>query len=231
MGNDQLLAIYLKDQHALGIGWRELAGRAARRSRGASLGAALQQVHSGISADVATFEQIMRSLEIEPSKTKTALARVGERAARFKLNGRLVQHSPLSRFEELDVLVMGLDGKVTLWTTLRDGARLGERLPWVDFGELIDRAHSQRAALEPFHRAAARDALARREPVLRTPPPRPRHVTPSHDWLDHLVDEASEQSFPASDAPSYWAGLSPASQEQEDRDDDDHEHHHRSAGQ
>jgi hypothetical protein len=231
MGNDQLLAIYLKDQHALGIGWRELAARAARRSRGSSLGAVLQEVHRGISADVATFERIMRSLDIEPSRTKATLARLGERAARFKLNGRLVQHSPLSRFEELDVLVMGLDGKVTLWTTLRDGARLGERLPWVDFGELIDRAHSQRAALEPFHRAAARDALAPGAPVHRTLPSRPRDVTPNHDRLDHLVDEASEQSFPASDAPSYWAGLSPAPHEQEDRESDDHEHHQRSAGQ
>lgn len=80
------------------------------------------------------FERIMRSLGIEPSKAKKALARVCERAARFKLNGRLVRHSPLSRFEELDVLVMGFDGKVTLWTALRDGARLGERRPWVDFG-------------------------------------------------------------------------------------------------
>ena len=156
----------------------------------------------------------MRSLGVAPSKTKTALARVGQRAARFKLNGRLVRHSPLSRFEELDVLIIGIDGKVTLWTTLRDGARLGERLPWVDFGELIDRAHSQRATLEPFHRSAARDALAPRKRVHRTPPPAPGDGMPTQEQLDHLVDEASEQSFPASDAPSYWAGDSPAPHEQ-----------------
>src|SRR5688572_21246611 len=126
---------------------------------------------------------------------------------------------------------MSLDGKVTLWATLRDSARLGEKLPWADFGQLIDRAHSQRKILEPFHRAAARDALAPSGPMRPATPTRPRDDMPSHARLDHLVDEASEQSFPASDAPSYWAGLPAAPHEQEDRHDDYHEDHQRSTGQ
>ena len=147
----------------------------------------------------------MLSLGISPSKPKAALALMGERAARFKLNGRLVRHSPLSRFEELDVLLIGLDAKATLWGTLRDSAGLGQRLPHVDFGELIERAHRQRATLEPFHRSAARDAMGPLEPVVHVPPERSGDVAPSSEDLDKLVDEASEQSFPASDPPSYWA--------------------------
>jgi hypothetical protein len=87
------------------------------------------------------------------------MAMVGERLGRLKLNGHLRGYSPLSRFQELDVLVMGIANKVTLWETLRDHAELGARLPDIDFDALIARAHDQRTQLEPFHAQAGRDAL------------------------------------------------------------------------
>jgi hypothetical protein len=204
MSNDEFLGIYLGDQMALCIGWRELAGRAARRSRSTALGVALGEVHRDISADVTTLEHIMHLLGVAPSRAKAMLAIVGERAARFKLNGRILSHSPLSRFEELDVLIMGLDGKATMWTTLRDGAGLGLRLPHVDFGALIDRARAQRATLEPFHRLTARAAMAPTEPLI-TIMESSANVAPRDVDAEESVDETSRQSFPASDPPPYWA--------------------------
>jgi hypothetical protein len=47
---------------------------------------------------------------------------------------------------------MGIEGKKLLWTTLRDLAGLADRLPDIDFDELIRRAEQQRRTLEP-HRA------------------------------------------------------------------------------
>jgi hypothetical protein len=153
------LAIYMNDQLALGVLWREVAQRSARENEGTDAGAALERVAAAIGEDVETFEQIMARLEIPKTHVKPLLAMVGERFGRLKLNGRLTGYSPLSRFEELDFLLMGIDGKVVLWTNLRDHALLGARLHDVDFDQLIDRARQQRALLEPFHAESGREAL------------------------------------------------------------------------
>lgn len=161
---DDLLRIYLRDQHALGVGWRELAARAARNNRGTPLGAALADVARAIAEDVRTFEGAMAGLGVPPNAAKGAFVKAGERLARLKLNGRITSYSPLSRFLELDVLTMGIAGKERLWATLRDLADVGERLPGVDFDELIERAREQRARLEPFRERAGRDAFGRLTP-------------------------------------------------------------------
>ncbi len=144
------LGIYLRDQLALGVLWRELARRAERQNRETPLGEALDRVSGGIAEDVETFKSIMRELGIRTDPVKTGLALVAERLGRLKLNGRIGSYSPLSRFEELEFLAMGIDAKKQLWTTLRDLAALESRLPEVDFDDLINRAAAQRAELEPF---------------------------------------------------------------------------------
>jgi hypothetical protein len=153
------LGIYLNDQLALGVGWRELARRAERENRGTPLGDALAEVATQIAEDVETFRAIMRLAGVRENPVKTGLALVGERIGRVKPNGRVLGYSPLSRFLELEVLTMGIDGKKQLWTTLRDLAGLGSRLPDVDFEELIARAERQRARLEPFRVSSGKAAF------------------------------------------------------------------------
>jgi hypothetical protein len=147
---NEFLGIYLRDQLALGIAWRELARRAARNNVGTELGAALSRVATGITEDVATFRTIMRRLRVRQDPIKNAVVMMAERVARLKPNGRFRSYSPLSRFEELEFLTMGIDGKKQLWVTLRDLAGLAGELPDVDFDHLIARAADQRAELEPF---------------------------------------------------------------------------------
>lgn len=156
---DEFLGIYLKDQLALGIGWRELARRAARNNKGTELGTALTRVAEAIAEDVETFRAIMRRLRVTPDPVKNTLVYAAERVGRLKPNGRLRQYSPLSRFEELEFLAMGIDGKKQLWTTLRDLAGLAARLPEFDFDDLVRRAEDQRAELEPFRAAAGTEAF------------------------------------------------------------------------
>jgi hypothetical protein len=156
---DNFLGIYLRDQLALGVAWRELAKRAARNNKGTDLGAALGRVATGITEDVDTFADIMKRLRIRQDPVKNAVVTVAERIGRLKPNGRLRSYSPLSRFEELEFLAMGIDGKKQLWSTLRDLAGLATRLPDVDFDRLIVRAEEQRAELEPFRVTAGRDAF------------------------------------------------------------------------
>jgi hypothetical protein len=153
------LRIYMNDQLALGVAWRELARRAQRSNHGTELGDALERVAAEIAEDVETFATIMRRLGIRRNPVKTSVTVAGERLGRLKLNGRLRGYSPLSRFLELDSLVMGLDGKRVLWTNLRDLAGLPLRLPDVDLDALIERAERQRAELTPFHERAGAEAL------------------------------------------------------------------------
>jgi hypothetical protein len=154
------LRIYLNDQLALGTAWRELARRSSKANKGSDVGTALTKVATGIAEDVATFRGIMKSLAVPENPVKSGAAVVGERLGRLKMNGRLRSYSPLSRFEELEFLTMGIDGKKQLWVTLRDLAGLAERLPDVDFDELITRAQAQRDELEPFRARAGKEALA-----------------------------------------------------------------------
>ena len=157
--DDRLLGIYMNDQLALGVLWREVARRAQRNNRGSELGEALARVAAAIAEDVATFERIMRRLGIPKSVLKVPLAITSERVGRLKLNGRLFEYSPLSRFAELDFLAQGIEGKKVLWANLRDFAGLAARVPDVDFDRLIERAEQQRAEIEPFRARAGHEAL------------------------------------------------------------------------
>jgi hypothetical protein len=158
------LGIYLRDQLALGVAWRELARRAAGNNKGTEAGTALARVAAAIAEDVATFEKIMDRLNIRPDRMKNLAVTVAERIGRFKPNGRLLSYSPLSRFEEIEFLIMGIEGKKQLWSTLRDLAGLGARLPDVDFDELVERAAAQRAQLEPYRTDAGLEAFVTASP-------------------------------------------------------------------
>lgn len=153
------LGIYLKDQLALGVLWRELARRAERNNRGTELGEALARVATGIAEDVETFRSIMGRLGVRPNPAKTGAAIAAERLGRLKFNGRLRTYSALSRFLELEILTMGIRGKKQLWTTLRDFTGLSTRLPDLDFDHLIERAERQSAELEPFRSRVGTEAF------------------------------------------------------------------------
>jgi hypothetical protein len=159
------LAIYMNDQLAAGVLWRELARRAARENQGDPGGQPLAELAREIAADVERFREMMRVLGIPERRLKTAGAVAAERVGRLKLNGRLFGYSSLSRFVELDFLAMGIEGKKILWSNLRDLARLAEHLPQIDFDELIERAERQRAMIEALRQRAGSDALQ----VLRPP--------------------------------------------------------------
>jgi hypothetical protein len=159
------LRIYMNDQLALGLLWREVAKRAARENAGSDVGLALAEVAQAISEDVQTFERMMRSLGLRRNIVKSGLAVAAERVGRLKFNGSLWSYSPLSRFSELEFLIMGIEGKKQLWATLSDLAWLSARLPDIDFARLTARADAQRAALEPYRERSGREAFASAQPA------------------------------------------------------------------
>jgi hypothetical protein len=145
--DSHLVGIYLRDHHAVSAG----GVRLARRALGDDHPFAAQ-----IARDRASLERIMRQLAVEPSAIKVALVRFAERVGRLKLNGRLVQPSPLSRVVELETLVVGVRGKEALWTALRAA---GVTPQGVDLAALAASARAQGAELEALRLEAATQAF------------------------------------------------------------------------
>jgi hypothetical protein len=155
----KLGGIYLNDHLAGSTVGRELAKRAAGSNEGTELGAFLTDLVEKIVEDRDTLRDVMRRLELREDPVKRAVALVGERAGRLKLNGSLRSYSPLSRVVELEGLALGVTGKLALWRALAevDDPRLAE----FDFAALAERAKAQQAGLEEHRLAAAREALER----------------------------------------------------------------------
>lgn len=158
--DNEYLSIYLNDQLAANVAWRELARRTQGSNQGTPLGDAMEEVTAAFEQDVEALRGIMGRLGISHSRVKPVLAMAAERAGRLKMNGSWRSYSPLSRFVELEALCLGIDGKRQLWESLREFARVGERLPDIDFDALIERAERQRALIEPHRRATGADVLS-----------------------------------------------------------------------
>jgi hypothetical protein len=153
------LAIYLNDHLAGAMVGVELSSRAASGHEDHASGPELAVIAREIAEDREALVDVMQRLDIERGHVKPALAWVGEKLGRLKLNGELTGSSPLSLLIEVEGLVLGVTGKLALWHALEQAAGEDPRLAGVDLQELLARAESQRERLEALRRSAALEAL------------------------------------------------------------------------
>lgn len=154
------LPIYLND-HLAGAA---VGVRVARRLRDsneedAEFAKPIAEVCGEIEADRATLEDLMERLGIRRGRAKPALASAAEKLGRLKPNGQLSGYSPLSRLVELELLLVGVSGKLQLWRALERA--LGPSRDGFDFNALAERAAQQRRTLDELHGIAAKRALPR----------------------------------------------------------------------
>jgi hypothetical protein len=160
--DEQLLRIYLRDHLAGAVGGGELVRRALANNRGTPFEATLEQLATDIEEDRQTLVTLMEGLGVSPDVLKQSVVWVLEKVARLKLNGRVLEYSPLSRLVELEALGTGIDGKRALWTALRRVAGADPRLHATQLGRLERRAADQRRRVEAIRLEAARLAFAPR---------------------------------------------------------------------
>src|SRR5689334_2843908 len=153
------LPIYLNDHLTGATIGVELAKRARRANEGTELGAFLDELCTEIAADRESLLSIMRSLGIAPSRAKVVAGWTAEKLGRLKLNGEITQYSQLSRLLELEGLDSGIGAKLAMWVALQQIREQDGRLASAPLDELVERAQSQRARLEPHRPAAARTAF------------------------------------------------------------------------
>jgi hypothetical protein len=157
---DRLLEIYLADHLAAATAGVALARRTARSNAGTEFADVLRRLAGEIEDDRRTLERIVVQLGFRESKPKEAVAWVGEKVGRLKLNGQIRGYSPLSRVLELEALSVGVAGKLALWESLLTTPRMRERLSGFDLDDLIERARQQRAEIEEHRLRAAREAFS-----------------------------------------------------------------------
>ena len=156
----KLLRIYLQDHLAAATGGAELARRARGANEGTPYGEQLAKLADDIEADRRTLESIMDDLGFGADRAKNIGFWVAEKAGRLKLNGRLTGYSPLSRMIELEGLIAGVGGKLSLWRTLRE---IADSVPELDpdrLGRLIERGEQQLQTLNELRSRAGSEAFA-----------------------------------------------------------------------
>ena len=158
--HDRLLEIYLADHLAAGTAGLALAIRSARNNSATETGRFLERLAAEIEEDHETLRRIVGGLGFDGSRLKELVAWAGERLGRLKLNGQMRGYSPLSRLLELEMLAVGIAGKLALWQSLEQIPGIAQRLPGVDLEQLVERAEQQRAEVEKHRLAAAHEAFA-----------------------------------------------------------------------
>jgi hypothetical protein len=155
------LPIYLNDHYAGSTAGVELAKRAANNSRdNTEFGPALAALAIEIDEDRDALKRIMDRLDVSEDRIKASIFWLGEKVGRLKPNGELLQFSPLSRVVELEGLITGVSGKLSLWRTLLELAERDDRLDEGELEVLAGRAEDQLLRLHALRGAAGLIAFA-----------------------------------------------------------------------
>src|SRR6202000_217983 len=110
--------IFLNDHLAGSVGGVETARRARGSNQDNEFAEPLAKLCEEIESDREALEAVMEELGVARSRIKPAIGWLGEKLGRMKPNGQLRGYSPLSRVVELELLVIGITGKLRLWTLL-----------------------------------------------------------------------------------------------------------------
>ena len=151
----KFLEIYLQDHYAGSTGGLEMAKRTAKANGGTEFGGPLTRLAGEIGEDRDALKRIMARLDVTPAPIKATLAWGAEKAGRLKPNGQIRGYSPLGRLVEIEALVTGVSGKLSLWRALRQAAPSRPGLDAAQLGELEGRAEDQLTRLHELRDRAA----------------------------------------------------------------------------
>lgn len=155
-----MLPIYLNDHLAGSTAALELARRALRSNSQNEYGPPLARLAAEVEQDRKALLSIMAGLGVGSDRAKLLAAWAAEKVGRLKLNGRLLGYSPLSRLMELEVLLLGVTGKLALWRALDQLAPQDPRLDRGELERLMERAAGQLQEIETLRQRAVIDAFA-----------------------------------------------------------------------
>ena len=152
------LATYLNDHLAGSQTALETLER--MQEEAADLSPAFSQLRKEIEEDREQLRTLMRTLGIAESTVRKAGGWIAERAAAIKLGIDDEAQGPLRRFERLELLSLGIEGKIGMWRALEVVAAVDNSLRVLDYARLTEQGRDQRARVEAMRLEAAHLALA-----------------------------------------------------------------------
>lgn len=159
MMHDEHVRIYLNDHLAGSVNAIELIEHCLKHTPSGSLSTFLAALKTEIEEDQQVLRDLHARIGGEENAAKKATAWLADKVNRAKMDHALTGYSDLSRLEELEELMLGIRGKLALWTSLEAVTRPGERFSDVDFRALQQRARHQHDQVEHHRVEAARKAL------------------------------------------------------------------------
>jgi hypothetical protein len=160
MAPDKLIDVYLNDHSAGATAGVDLARKLAGDTAGTPLNDFLQGLVAEIDADRHALEEVMKRLGVERQTFKQAGAWLTERVGRLRFSQPVTGSHELTLLMEMETLALGIQGKLSMWETVREARGADPRLTGVDLDGLIERARDQAARLEPHRREAATQAFS-----------------------------------------------------------------------
>jgi hypothetical protein len=160
---DNYLATYLIDHLAGSAAAIELLEDLEGTYAGTALTTFFAELQADIAADQKELQGLMNRLQIGESRPRNFAAWLAEKSVALKVRLDDKANGPLRLIESLEVVGLGVHGKLALWEALKATAEEVPRLRGlVDYESLAQRAQEQRNRIEIVRLEAAKAAFARR---------------------------------------------------------------------
>lgn len=156
---EKAMEVYLNDHLAGAMLGSDLAEQILERSEGTPFGDVMLSVSAQIEEDRDTLIDLMERMDITRNPVKQATTWIAEKASRPKFSGRTSGDPDVGYFMALESMTLGVTGKLALWEALTRVAGDHPEIAATNLEELIERARTQRDALEGQRLVAAERAL------------------------------------------------------------------------
>ena len=155
--NDELLLTYLNDHLAGSVLGVEVGQHCRDDYADPELAAFLEGLLAEIEEDRVVLTDLIERLGGKQNVVKKSAAWLSEKATRLKMLGSAPASVAFSRMEQLELLMLGIRGKLALWTVLESLA--DGRLKGTDWAKLKRRAADQVERVDRHRILAAREAF------------------------------------------------------------------------
>jgi hypothetical protein len=152
-------AIYLNDHLAGAVAALELLEHLESSYAGSNMAQDFAALRAEIAVDCDELKMLIERLQSTQSAPRKVAAWLASKMAELKMRVDDRATGPLRLLETVEVLRLGIEGKLVLWRGLAAAAELAPALRGMDYERLARRAQQQRDRVEAIRLEAARAAL------------------------------------------------------------------------